>query len=201
MKKIPTLYVRDPETNLKYVRDEVHPDCRWVIDGEGVPTYKWDGTAVLIDDDGWQWKRREIKPGKPVPDGFRQEGDTDPNTNKLVGWARVDLDDPADRWHREAYANTEEKPPGTYELVGPKIGHVKGGNPHKVDEHMLIRHGTDPLHGVPTQFDKLGTWLHEPTADHGPTEDGFEGVVWRHPDGRMAKIKARDFPIPDSAGQ
>jgi hypothetical protein len=24
--------------------------------------------------------------------------------------------------------------------------------------------------------------------------DGCEGVVWHHTDGRMAKIKARDFP-------
>jgi hypothetical protein len=24
--------------------------------------------------------------------------------------------------------------------------------------------------------------------------DGIEGIVWHHDDGRMAKIKARDFP-------
>lgn len=48
MKKIPTVFVRDPETNLKHVRDEVHPDCQWVLDGEGVPTRKWDGTCVRV---------------------------------------------------------------------------------------------------------------------------------------------------------
>ncbi len=25
---------------------------------------------------------------------------------------------------------------------------------------------------------------------------GWEGIVWHHPDGRMAKLKARDLPTP-----
>ncbi len=44
MKKIPTLFIRDPE-NPRYVTEEVHPDCQWVTRGEGVPTRKYDGTS------------------------------------------------------------------------------------------------------------------------------------------------------------
>ena len=34
MKKIPTLFKRDP-VNRSLVTREVNPDCQWVIDGEG----------------------------------------------------------------------------------------------------------------------------------------------------------------------
>lgn len=192
MKKIPTLYLRDPATKLRYVKNEVHPDCQWVIDGEGVPTYKWDGTAVKIDDSLRMWKRREVKKGKPAPDGFVEETH-DTVTGKRTGWVPVYTDDPSSRWHWEAYHGTYtgDLRPGTYELIGPKIQ----GNPHGAVEHMLIPHGQHQLDGVPTAFDALAAWLHDPTADHG-IDHGFEGVVWWHPDGRMAKIKVKDFPQP-----
>ena len=47
MKKIPTLFIRDA-SNPKFVTREVNPECQWVIDGEGVATRKWDGSACLI---------------------------------------------------------------------------------------------------------------------------------------------------------
>lgn len=191
MKKVPTLYIRDPATNLRYVRNEVHPDCQWVINGEGQATYKYNGTAVLIDDDLEMWKRREVRAGQPDPDGFRQEGDADPNTGKRVGWVPIDPADPNDRWHVEAWNNTDiDHITGnrTYELIGPKVQ----GNPHQCEEHRLERHGNFPINGLPTEFDELGAWLHT----FASSDPGFEGVVWHHPDGRMAKIKVKDFPTP-----
>jgi hypothetical protein len=188
MRKIPTIYQRDPATKLRHVMNEPHPDCIWVFDGEGTPTYKWDGTAVLIGGDGALWKRREIKKGQPAPDGFRQEGEVDPITRKRVGWVLCDRDDPTDRWHWEAYDRAIDLTPGTYELLGPKVQ----GNPHDTQDHVLMPHGHGPELAPPTEFDALGAWLHQVTADMSPP--GFEGIVWHHPDGRMAKIKARDFP-------
>ncbi len=190
MKKIPTLYLRDEATNRRYVCNELHPDCQWVIAGEGVASYKWDGTGVLIDDHYQPWKRREGKPGKTPPQGFRQEGETDPETGKLVGWVPLYPFESENKWHAEALADhmtpsgSIELAPGTYELVGPKIL----SNPHRWSHHDLIPHGARQLYAVPTGFDDLGPWL------HARTEDGFEGIVWHHPDGRMAKIKAKDFP-------
>ncbi len=196
MKKIPTLYVRDEATNLRYVRDEVHPDCQWVVDGEGTPTYKWNGTAVLIDDHYQPWKRREVKKGKLEPLGFREETH-DEVTGKRTGWVPIDQTDPSNRWHLEALdllltpAGSVELAPGTYELVGPKIQ----GNPHGLPSHELIRHGERPIPApawhTAVGFEYLGPFLHG-MASRDP---GFEGIVWHHPDGRMAKIKAKDFPM------
>jgi hypothetical protein len=70
---------------------------------------------------------------------------------------------------------------GTYELVGPKVQ----GNPYHLEVHKLIRHGAD-LIDAPRDFDGLRVWLSEHT---------IEGIVWHHPDGRMAKIKRRDFGL------
>lgn len=203
MKKIPTLYIRDPETNLRYVRNEVHPDCQWVLDGEGSPTYKWNGTAVMIDEAGVLHKRREVKRGKEPPPTFQQTGDADPNTGKLVGWVTAETFAKEDRWHFEGLGHMIANWPdettwpeggaGTYELVGPKIQ----GNPHRLEHHTLVRHGFH-IDGqrskcgiVPTRFADLGSFLHG-TAELDP---GFEGIVWHnHFDRRMAKIKAKDFP-------
>lgn len=66
--------------------------------------------------------------------------------------------------------------------MGPKVQ----GNPEGFAEHTLVRHEAQmTMRGVPRDYDGLRAWL----ADF----DG-EGVVWHHPDGRMAKIKVRDFP-------
>lgn len=196
MKKIPSLYKRDPDTNLRYVKPEPHPDCEWAFKDEGFPTYKHDGTSVLIERDGPEtimWKRREIKKGKPTPKRFRPAGEPDQNTGKRVGWVLCDREDPADKWHFEAFDAERGLAPGTYELVGPKIQ----GNPHRHDSHLLILHGSGYVGPVPTGFDDLARFLHR--QKH--IDPGFEGIVWHHPDGRMAKIKAKDFPRKDTPPQ
>ena len=179
MKKIPTLFLRDPATRFRTLLDEVHPDCQWVIDGEGTATAKLDGTCCMIDDEVL-YARREVKRGKPDPAWFLLE-DEDPATGKRVGWVPVDLDDPSFRWHREAWeAKLSPREDGTYELVGPKVQ----GNPHGYPAHQLIRHGAVVLAANPRTKPAL--------IDHLSTTE-WEGIVWHHPDGRMAKIKRRDF--------
>jgi hypothetical protein len=82
VKKIPTVFRRDPE-DMKRVLPEVSPGCEWVLDGEGVATRKYDGTCVRLDEDGKWLARREVRPGKRTlsassgrlgPFGFRPEG-------------------------------------------------------------------------------------------------------------------------------
>lgn len=196
MKKIPTVFRRDP-ADMKHVTSEVNPECQWVIDGEGVPTRKYDGTCVMLDEDGRWWARREVKPGKAAPAHFEAIS-TDPNTGKTMGWEPIEQS-PFAKFHAEAVAPVNEfgalfgrgPTPGTYELVGPKIN----GNPERAAHHRLESHanaeriGWDDDRDV-TQFESLRDmvlWL---------AEDGIEGVVWHHPDGRMAKLKGRDFPAP-----
>jgi hypothetical protein len=186
MRKIPTLFQRDP-ADMKRVLPDVHPDCQWVIDGEGVATRKYDGTCTLLNEDGTWWARREVKPGKPHPDGFVPVN-YDENTGKTVGWEPIGQSAFA-KYHAQALAShaahfgPEELEPGTYELIGVKVN----GNPEGIDPefgHQLMSHAHAEVLDAPRDFDGLRKYL----ADF----DG-EGIVWHHPDGRMAKLKRRDF--------
>lgn len=181
MKKIPTLFKRDPATKLRYVTSEVNPAAQWVADGEGVPTRKYDGTCCLVRD-GALFKRHEVKPGKQAPANF-EAADYDEVTGKTVGWVPVG-DGPEDKWHREAWQDGRYSlGDGTYELVGPKVQ----GNPEGYERHVLIRHADAEVLPADTPRDYDG--LREMMRDFD-----YEGLVWHHPDGRMAKIKRRDFP-------
>ena len=182
MQKIPTVFVRDPE-NMATVLDEWHPDCLWVRDGEGVATRKYDGTCVMLDGDGRWWARREVKPGKTSPPGFVEVG-TDENTGKTMGWEPVEQSSFA-----KAFATVPDGvyPVGTYELCGPKVN----GNPEDFGGHTLIRHSEAERLNLPPTLDYRS--IRRAARDLAETA-GFEGIVWHHPDGRMAKIKGRDFP-------
>ena len=182
MRKIPTLFVRDWDGDRRYVLPEVTPGCEWVIEGEGTPTRKYDGTCVMFDGTAW-WSRREVKAGKPAPAGFVPIG-TDDETGKTVGWEPLAQSSFA-RWHAEAAGGRANWDQGTYELIGPKVN----GNPEDAPSHMLIQHDDAQILNAPRDFDALAAWLHD---DHAP----YEGIVWHHEDGRMAKIKTRDFRIP-----
>jgi hypothetical protein len=186
VKKIPTLFVRDFEhDNGRYVTEEVTPGCEWVLSGQGVPTRKYDGTCVRLDSSGAWWARREVKPGKSAPSGYVAE-EHDNTTGKTVGWEPI-AQAPFAKFHTEAVANLDRPPlPGTYELVGPKVN----GNPEQVDGHRLIRHDdAERLYlQLALTFDSIREDVLALAAD-----EGCEGIVWHHPDGRMAKIKARDF--------
>lgn len=175
MQKIPTLFVRDPE-NMSRVLPKVNPDCQWVIDGEGEATLKYDGACCMVQD-GKLYKRRELKRGDKWPDDFEPATDVDPNTGKVQGWVPVG-EGPEDRWFREAFS--PDMPNGTYELCGPKVQ----GNPHGYERHVLIPHGEQSCPHCPREFYKLRDFF---------AANVMEGVVWHHPDGRMAKIKRRDF--------
>ena len=186
MKKIPTLFRRDPD-DMRRVLSEVTPGCEWVLAGEGVATRKYDGTCVLIRRDGMAvhaFARREVKPGKNPPAGW-VEVDQDPATGKRVGWEPAGQSGFA-KFIAEAIDAQPDITPGTYELVGPKIN----GNPEQQTEHRLIRHGAYELDNVPRTYDELRSLL----TGTDPWCEGWEGIVWHHPDGRMAKLKARDFP-------
>ncbi|GGV45816.1 hypothetical protein [Streptomyces spectabilis] len=181
MQKIPTLFVRNPD-DRRHVLPEVTSGCEWVLEGYGTATRKYDGTCVLLDESGDWWARREVKRGKaPPPNYVPIEHDT--TTGKTVGWEPIAQSSFA-KFHTEAAEIHRHWPHGTYELCGPKIN----GNPEGVERHTLIRHVTaetvDPRLDFRT-YDEIGNFL----AGHT-----WEGLVYHHPDGTMAKIKARDFP-------
>jgi len=178
MKKIPPLFERDWNGDRSRVVNQLHSGCEWVLAGEGVPTRKYDGTSCMVRG-GRLFKRRELRKGDVAPPNF-EAVDTDEETGKTVGWVPIG-DGPEDRYHREAF-NTYH-PDGTYELLGPKIQ----GNPEKRECHVLQDHHLARTYPTaPRDFDGLKEWL---------AGQDIEGLVFHHPDGRMAKIKLCDFGL------
>lgn len=184
MRKILSLFQRNYETD-RLVRNEVVPGSEWVIAGEGIATRKFDGTCCMLRD-GRLYKRYDVKKGKPLPAGFEPAQEADETTGHQPGWLLV-TDGPEDRWHREALLQSGELTDGTYELCGPKVQ----DNPEGFSFHVLVKHGAEVLDDVPRDFNGIKEWLRVRT---------IEGIVWHHPDGRMVKIKRKDFFKKGSTG-
>ena len=199
MRKIISLFQRNYAGD-HLVRNEVVPGAEWVVAGEGVATRKFDGTCCMVRD-GKLYKRYEVKPGGQPPANFEPANEVDEITGKQQGWMPVG-DGPEDRWHREAFARGTCWQPspydngygfgidrsladGTYELIGPKVQ----GNPEGAMIHCLVSHGRSELHDCPRDYEGLRNYL----ATHN-----IEGVVWHHEDGRMVKIKGKDFGLKRS---
>lgn len=198
MQKIISLFCRNYDGD-RLVRDEIVPGAEWVVAGEGIATRKWDGTCCLVRA-GRLYKRYDYKvpPTAPNPDGRSlpkikpkqpptgwkpAQPEPDPITGHWPGWLLVG-DGPEDRWHRETWDSRDPGyyPDGTYELIGPRVQ----GNPEGYEYHTLKPHGKDVLCACPHNYPGIKEYL---------SEHAIEGIVWHHPDGRMVKIKARDFGI------
>ena len=185
MKKIVSLFQRNYGGD-RLVRNELVPGAEWVAAGEGVATRKHDGTCCMVRA-GKLYKRHELKVGKTAPAGFEAAQDADTTTGDVPGWAPVG-DGPEDARHREAFASDPwvkqglSLADGSYELCGPKVQ----SNPERYGNHILVRHGREVLADAPRTYDALASYL---------ANKDIEGVVWHHPDGRMVKIKGKDFGL------
>lgn len=181
MKKIPTIFERDWDGDRSRVVSVPNPECAWVFAGEGTAFQKLDGMCCAVIN-GRLHKRREVKAGQPVPTGFL-EVDHDDVTGKRVGWVPISYG-PEDKYFREAW-DLPRLCGTTYELVGPK----SQGNPEDYPCHLLVSHHDSDLifdDQPPRTFDGLREWMEGRDV---------EGIVWHHSDGRMAKIKLRDFGL------
>ena len=205
MKKIPTLFVRDEKNKL--VTPEITPGCEWIHSENVIATRKYDGTCCKVKM-GKLYKRYEMKYRAVSENNYKKRGwvpekllnEFEPSTEifiesfdlgKQIGWLPVG-DGPEDQWHREGFEELKKfydyihldfaTADGTYELVGPKIQ----GNFEDFDKHTLIRHGVYVVAFCPKDFEGIKKYL---------TVANYEGIVWYHPDGRMTKIKKKDFGI------
>lgn len=192
MQKIPTMFERDWEGDRSRVLEKVVPGCEWVVNGEGTALRKYDGTCVMFDGEKW-WARREVKPDKQPPPGFVSSGH-DHVTLKNIGWEPIEQSSFA-KFHAEALTNgevgvhTESWPQGTYELIGPKVQ----GNPEHEAVHLLVKHDLcEGVGNLDRSFDGIKEFL---------SKTDWEGIVFHHPDGRMAKIKKRDFGLRRDKGE
>lgn len=197
MKKIISLFQRNYDGD-RLVRDEIVPGAEWVVNGEGWATRKYDGTCCMVrggvlfkrydhKPDNWKAIQQSIKYGRvvpapifsPPPAGFEAAQEPDKVTMHWPGWLPVGSG-PDDQWHRQAFHGDEID--GTYELCGPRLQ----GNPEKFERHALVAHALAEKLDAPRTFEGLKDWF---------VGKDIEGVVWHHPDGRMVKIKKRDFGL------
>jgi len=189
MRKIATVFMRSGLPPA-HVLPAVTRGCEWVTAGEGRATRKFDGTCCLVER-GILYRRATVKPGRPAPTIFELV-EIDLATGKRYGWTTIEpgkAGDPyREGWAALHFEGSGVAADGTYELVGPKVN----ANPDRFPAHQLLRHGwaLDPhelaeFQASPRSFEQLGYWLQARP---------YEGIVWHHPDGRMAKLKTRDFP-------
>ena len=197
MKKIISLFKRDYAGN-RQVFDEIVDGAEWVAQGEGRATRKWNGTCAMVlgsvlykryDRRLTKSATRRRKKGetgpwalsdfKAAPEAWMQAQDPDRISGHWPGWLVVGRG-PEDQYFREAFAGDELD--GTYELCGPRVE----SNSEGFLEHVLMPHGKHSLSPEPPRtFEGLRDWF----ENYG----GVEGIVWHHDDGRMVKIKGKDF--------
>lgn len=178
MKKIVSLFQRNYDGD-RLVRDEVVPGAEWVQNGEGIATRKYDGTCCMVQD-GLIYARYDVKKGKTKPDGFIPAQDPDPVTGHWPGWVKATTNPQQYKYHLEAFKEGWHVN-GTYELCGPKIQ----ANPEGYEKHTLVPHmQAEKYIDCPRTYNELKEWL---------ADKDIEGIVWHHQDGRMVKIKKKDF--------
>ena len=178
MQKIPTLFLRNPE-NMKLVTSDVNPDATWVLEGQGIPTRKMDGTNIRVN----------VSNGYCLHVEKRRNPTREEKANGAEpGYIEASRDDSADKHIFAAVDATVfvDWPDGAYscEALGPKI---QGGAEVLTPMLYPFTLRPHPLTADPRTYEEIKDFL-------ARTE--IEGIVWHHEDGRMAKIKRRDFGLP-----
>jgi hypothetical protein len=187
MKKIPTLFERVYENHKVIdILPNVTDGMDWVLDGKGIATVKWDGSCCAIIN-GEFYKRYDAKKGKPIPDGaIKCQEEPDKITGHLPCWAKVDENNPADKWFvRAKYVMSMrtnqglQLPDGTYEAIGKHFQ----GNPYNLYDEELVKHGEDIIE-VERTFCGIKQYLHD---------NYIEGIVFWKGGEPKCKIKRSDF--------
>ena len=201
MKKMKTLFVIDHDNNL--VTTDVRNECLWVLNGEAKATIKFDGTAAIFMNGKLykRWDRRLTKQFtrikkrlgdkfivkenmfRKVPEGAIPCQEPDSITHHQPHWVLVD-DKPENIWFNQALGNKPTLIEGaSYELVGEKVQN----NVYNLTGHELWQHGSKEVTDLDLTFKGVKKWL---------LNNNVEGLVFHHNDGRMCKIRRKDFNIP-----
>lgn len=176
MDKIPTLFVRDV-ARPQFVTETITPGCEWVLAGQGITTIKKDGTNV----------RATVSDGKlTLMEKRRNPSREEKAAGAEPGYVQIEPSDPSNKHILAAFEATDFTgwPDGAHpcEALGPKI---QGGIESKVPTLYAFTIDPERLSASrPTTFEGIRFLL---------SGLNVEGLVWHHPDGRMAKIKRRDF--------
>lgn len=200
MKKVNCVFVVDRVTGM--ATRQVNEENKWVLDGQGIATIKHDGEACMVRNGAlyrrWNrtlqkqfvklWKRDpksfvwDEYMFKPIPEGaIACENNPAKITLHWPYWIPV-LSGNENVFFNEAFCKKSTWEDGTYELVGPKVLH----NMYNLSSHELRRHGDCVVDIKDYSFDGLRCFMEDLDS---------EGVVWHHPDGRMAKLRRDHFNL------
>lgn len=186
MNKISTIFERDM-TNGGKISEKM---SEWVADfpfSESVATEKLDGTNVRLTVRNHTLVRLEK----------RRNPDKIQKAKGIVEPWYIDADEyaPEDKYIWEAARNTDLSVVPDGEFSGEALGTSIQGNPLNLDKHIvcLFSLGQAPVfEDVPTTYLELKEWLPKQKSKYG-NNCGIEGIVWHAKDGRMVKIKTKDF--------
>lgn len=204
MKKIPTVFVVDRNTFIASTTPV--QDSKWVLDGLGEATIKYDGTPCLIKGNKVykRWNRPFTKESarkvryakktnqdivvdesffKPEPDGAIKCNETfEPKGYSWFYWIPVSKanDDYGFLEAFEALKASNKVADGSYELCAPKVRL----NPYGFPTPVMLKHGEEKIVIKDRSYENLRDLL---------KNLNIEGIVFHHPDGRMAKIRKHDF--------
>jgi hypothetical protein len=209
MPKLESPYIRKMIGGRYVVTREVNPGYEWVFTDESVMAIeKLDGTNVSIIIEDGVVRRVMNRMNLVMANGLRIEN------NKGT---RYILDGVLAAIEKSYVAHL---PDGQHfgEVIGPKFGHaeVGGPNPYQLTEHVWIPFATYSREHLrykswgkyPKDYDTISAWFEKDLLAlyylriHGKNEDGdlpggkapyVEGVVFTHPDGRMAKLRRDMF--------
>ena len=197
MKKIPTLFKREYKDHqvIGITPELSDPSLQVVLDGDTLPTIKYDGSACMISGKKL-YKRYDAKKGKQVPAGaIPCQPEPDPITGHWPHWVELKADNPADKWYLEAFNNSleliysdasiiyGEGREHTFEAIGPHFQ----GNPYDISYDRVVAHGfksISELQGKQLTFESIGGYL---------KYNNIEGIVFWYADKPLCKIKRSDF--------
>ena len=187
MPKLESPFIRKEINGAYVVTPEINPGYEWVFtDPSVVAVEKLHGSNVsILIQDGiitGAWNRTERIP-------FFNKGKAFIIQGLLNSYEKGYMEFLADGQHFG-------------ELIGPKVN----GNPYKLTEHLWIPFGGFAQNHLvykswgryPKTFDAISEWFKEllPLYNlmHGHGKESFvEGVVFTHPDGRLAKLRRDQF--------
>jgi hypothetical protein len=184
MKKIPTLFVRNPE-NMKLVTREVNPECEWLFNEPSFATIKKDGTNIQVI----------VHDGKCINVNKRRNPTREQKAlGDEPGYIQADRNDSADQYIFAAVDATDFSnwPNGDWscEALGPKIqGGIESNVPELYPFSLYSTVIIDFSNIENITYDYIQKYL----EDHE-----IEGIVWREAaeeNPRFAKIKRRDFGL------
>ena len=186
MPKIKSPFVRKMINGNYVVTDEIEEGYDWVFEDDSVIAIeKLDGTNVSI---------------------LIEEGTVTAIFNRTE---RIPFINKGKKWIIEGILNSKEK--GYLEFLGDGqhfgelIGEKVNGNPYKIKGHLWIpfqtfgqKHLRYKCWGkYPKTFESISEWFKELmplyTSMKGDRNGFVEGIVFTHPDGRMAKLRIDMF--------